>query len=273
MTDTNLTDVATLAAIPAPPTGLSLADELDRRKNAVVGGYRILSAFGLDEGISGHITCRDPYDPNTFWTAPWGRHFSLVRPEELLHVDATGRILPDGGRGRLNRAAFVIHSHVHAARPEVMGAVHAHGLHGKTFSALHRPVSPITQDSCAFHGDQAIYDEYHGVALLEEEGERIATALGPHKAVILTNHGHLTVGTTVESAVWWFVSMERSMQSELLALAAGDPVPLDPQTAAETYAAVGGEDVGWFAYSTIIQRIARHEPDLFGHWLQAHAGE
>lgn len=267
MTQSTTADIRTLAGIPAPPVGLSGAEELIRRKNAVVGGYRILSAFGLDEGISGHITCRDPFDPHTFWTAPWGHHFSVVRPDDLLHVDAEGQILPDGGHGPLNRAAFIIHSRVHAARPEVIGAVHAHGLHGKSFSALHRPVAPITQDSCAFHRDQAIYDEYHGVALVEEEGQRIAAALGPNKAVILTNHGHLTVGTTVESAVWWFVSMERSMQSELLVRAAGGAVELASEVAAETYAAVGTEEVGWFAYTTIIQKIARHEPDLFGHWL------
>ncbi len=104
---------------------------------------------------------------------------------------------------------------MHEARPDVVGAVHAHGLQGKAFSSLHRLLSPITQDACAFYEDHSIYDEYHGVALDEEEGLRIAAALGPRKAVVLSNHGHLTVGTSVESAVWWYVSMERSMQAEL----------------------------------------------------------
>jgi ribulose-5-phosphate 4-epimerase/fuculose-1-phosphate aldolase len=253
--------IAELAGIPSPPEYHDLEQERRRRKIAVIGGYRILSRFGLDEGISGHITARDPERTDTFWTAPFGRHFSQVMPDELLHVDSDGTIL--SGHGMLNRAAFVIHSKVHDARPDVIGAVHAHGLQGKAFSSLHRLLSPITQDACAFYDDHSLYEEYHGVALDEEEGLRIAGALGSGKAVILTNHGHLTVGTSVESAVWWYVSMERSMQAELAARAAGDPVELHDKIAAQTYEAVGTEKVGWFAYSTIIQKIAAEEPEVF----------
>lgn len=258
---TSTPTIAELAGIPGAPEFTDPARERQRRKVAVIGGYRVLSRFGLDEGISGHITARDPEHPDTFWTAPFGRHFSQVRPEELLHVGADGTIL--SGEGPLNRAAFVIHSKVHEARPDVIGAVHAHGLQGKAFSALHRLLTPITQDACAFYDDHGIYEEYHGVALDEEEGIRIATALGSAKAVILANHGHLTVGTSVESAVWWYVSMERSMQAELAARAAGEPVVLHDKIAAQTYEAVGTEKVGWFAYSTIIQKIAAEEPEIF----------
>ncbi len=81
---------------------------------------------------------------------------------------------------------------------------------------------------------------------------------------MLSNHGHLTVGTSVESAVWWYVSMERSMQAELAARAAGNPVALQHDVALQTYEAVGTEKVGWFAYSTIIQKIAAEEPHIFG---------
>ncbi|WP_420880602.1 class II aldolase/adducin family protein [Rhodococcus sp. (in: high G+C Gram-positive bacteria)] len=259
---THAPTIAELAGIPGRPESDDIATERRRRKIAVIGGYRILSRFGLDEGISGHITARDPERPDTFWTAPFGRHFSQVGPDELLHVDSDGTIL--SGDGPLNRAAFVIHSKVHEARPDVVGAVHAHGLQGKAFSSLHRLLSPITQDACAFYQDHSIYDEYHGVALDEDEGLRIAAALGSHKAVVLSNHGHLTVGTSVESAVWWYVSMERSMQAELAARAAGEPVALQHDVAAQTYEAVGTEKVGWFAYSTIIQKIAAEEPHIFG---------
>lgn len=261
------TVVVRAGAPQQPPLGDTF-QERARRKNAVVGGYRLLSRFGLDEGISGHITARDPEDPETFWTAPWGRHFSQVLPEELLHVDADGKVLPDGGEGPLNRAAFVIHSRIHRARPDVVGAVHAHGLHSKTFGAFREPLRPITQDACAFFDDHALYADFNGVALEEEEGDRIAAALGNTKAVILCHHGHLTVGQSVESAIWWFISMERSMHSELLARAAGEVMEIPSDLAAEVREAVGTEDVGWFAYSTIIQKVARDEPELFGEWLK-----
>lgn len=258
---TTLPSIEDLAGIPKPTVHADVETERRRRKRAVVGGYRILSRFGLDEGISGHITARDPGDPHLFWTAPFGMHFAVVQPEDLLLVDSDGAVVQ--GSGPLNRAAFVIHSAVHAARPEVIGAVHAHGLQGKAFASLHRLLEPITQDACAFYEDHAIYREYHGVALEPEEGLRIAEALGGNKAVILANHGHLTVGSTVEAAVWWYVAMERSMQAELVARAAGAPVVLEHEIARQTYEAVGSEQVGWFAYSTVIQRIARDEPEIF----------
>ena len=94
----------------------------------------------------------------------------------------------------MNLAAFVIHSQIHAARPDVVAAAHAHSVHGKSWSALGRPLDPLTQDVCAFYEDHAVFDDYTGVVLDLEEGKRIAHALGDNKAAILANHGLLTVG-------------------------------------------------------------------------------
>ena len=124
----------------------------------------------------------------------------------------------------MNTAAFAIHSQVHAARPDVVAAAHAHSLHGKAWSSLGRLLDPLTQDACAFYDDHALFDDYTGVVLDLEEGKRIAHALGGNKAVILRNHGLLTVGHTVDEAAWWFITMERTCQAQLLAEAAGTPV-------------------------------------------------
>ena len=124
----------------------------------------------------------------------------------------------------MNRAAFAIHSQVHAARPDVIAAAHSHSIYGKAWSSLGRLLDPLTQDACAFYEDHALFDDYTGVVLDLEEGKRIAHALGDNKAVILRNHGLLTVGHSVDEAVWWFITMERSCQAQLLAEAAGTPV-------------------------------------------------
>ena len=100
------------------------------------------------------------------------------------------------GTWPLNLAAFAIHSQIHAARPDVVSAAHAHSVHGKAWSTLHRPLDPLTQDACAFYGDHAVFDDYTGAVLDLEEGKRIAHALGDGKAAILANHGLLTVGRT-----------------------------------------------------------------------------
>jgi ribulose-5-phosphate 4-epimerase/fuculose-1-phosphate aldolase len=234
--------------------------ERAHRKWQVAVGYRILARFGLDEGIAGHITARDPVDHSTFWTAPFGRYFGRITPEELLCVDDSGAVIR--GEGLLNRAAFAIHSAVHAARQDVVGAVHAHGLHAKAYSTLVRPLRPITQDACAFYDDHAVHETYAGVVFDQDEGRRIARSLDGNKAVVLANHGHLTVGTTVGSAVWWFVTMERSFQAQLLADAAGEPRPLDHDVALETWRSVGTEDVGAFAFAVLAERIVSEQPDL-----------
>jgi len=257
----SLDEIATDEAnIPAPPVFAEVNLERRHRRERVAAGYRILARFGLDEGIAGHITSRDPEHLDHFWTAPFGRYFGRVKASDLILVDEDGRVVE--GEGRLNRAAFAIHSQLHAARPDVVAAVHAHGLHGKAFSCLHQPLAPLTQDACAFYGSHAVFRDYTGVVFLPVEGRRMAHTLGDGKGLILVNHGHLTVGQTVDSAIWWFLTMERSMQAELIARAAGSPVALDHDTALATAAVVGREDVGWFAFQSIWERIVEEQPGL-----------
>ena len=162
----------------------------------------------------------------------------------------------------MNTAAFAIHSQVHAARPDVIAAGHAHSIYGKSWSALGHHLDPITQDACAFYEDHGIFDDYTGVVIDIEEGKRIAHALGDYKAVILRNHGLLTVGHSVDEAVWWFITMERSCQAQLLASSAGTPVLIDPAMARLTAGQVGSHLAGYFSFQPLFDRIVREQPDL-----------
>jgi ribulose-5-phosphate 4-epimerase/fuculose-1-phosphate aldolase len=107
-----------------------------------------------------------------------------------------------------------------------------------------------------------VFDDYTGVVLDLEEGKRIAHALGDNKAVILRNHGLLTVGETVDAAAWWFITMERSCQVQLLAMAAGQRVPIDPDQAQKTHDYVGTEFAGWLSFQPLYDKIVREQPDL-----------
>src|SRR5207302_6714871 len=166
------------------------------------------------------------------------------------------------GKSSVNTAAFAIHSQVHAARPDVIAAAHSHSIYGKSWSALGRRLDPITQDGCAFYDDHDVFDDFTGVVLDIEEGKRIAAALGDHKAVILRNHGLLTVGHSVDEAVWWFITMERSCQAQLLAEAAGTPVLIDAEQAAKTHKQVGHPRSGWLSFQPLYETIVRAQPDL-----------
>lgn len=134
-----------------------------------------------------------------------GKHFSLVQPEDLLLVDHDGQIQNESGPLRLlNTAAFMIHSAIHAARPDVNCAAHSHSVYGRAFSTLGRELEPLTQDACAFYNvghsftclfgrtgrliaslfltqDHVVYRSYGGVVLEAEEGKNIARLLGKKK--------------------------------------------------------------------------------------------
>src|SRR5439155_9090743 len=130
--------------------------------------------------------------------------------------------------------AFAIHSQVHAARPDVVAAAHAHSLHGKAWAATGRLLDPISQDACAFYEDHSLFDDYTGVVLDLDEAKRIAHALGGGKDVILRNHGLLTVGGSVDEAAFWFVAMDRACAVQLLAEAVQTPDPIDREVAGAT---------------------------------------
>ncbi|HEX4773531.1 MAG TPA: class II aldolase/adducin family protein [Bryobacteraceae bacterium] len=246
---------------PDPPTFATVAEERLHRKQRLASAFRLFAKFGFSEGVAGHITARDPELTDHFWVNPFGMHFAHIRVSDLVLVNEAGEVV-EGDRP-VNEAAFAIHSRVHAARPDVIAAAHAHSLYGKTWSSLGRLLDPLTQDACAFYQDHGLFADYTGIVYDSSEGDRIAEALGTHKAVILQNHGLLTVGKTVDEAAWFFITMDRSCQSQLLAETAGKPVKISHESALIAQKQTGDPRVGWFQYQPLWDLITREQPDLF----------
>ena len=238
----------------------SVEDIRRDRKNKLAASLRLFGKFGFDEGVAGHITVRDPERLDHFWVNPMGRSFKQVKVSELLLVSHTGEVVE--GHGLLNGAAFTIHSRIHMANPEVTAAAHSHSVYGKAFSSLGKLLDPLTQDSCAFYEDHVLFDDFTGVVLDNSEGERIAAALGEKKAAILQNHGLLTVGATIDAAAWWFITLERSCQAQLLADAAGTPKLIGHDVALLTRETVGNPGAGWFSFQPLYDVITAEQPDL-----------
>jgi ribulose-5-phosphate 4-epimerase/fuculose-1-phosphate aldolase len=255
------TNSAFMDRVPRPPVFATPAEERRHRKERLAAAFRLFAEFGFDEGVAGHITARDPERLDCFWVNPFGLHFGQIRVSDLILVDHAGKVVE--GRAEVNLAAFAIHSRIHAARPDVVAAAHAHSLYGKSWSCLGRLLDPLTQDACAFYDDHVVFDDYSGIVEETSEGDRIARALGSKKAAILRNHGLLTVGHSVDEAAWWFITMDRSCQAQLLAEAAGQPHKIPEGTAKHTYALVGQHLAGWFQFQPLFQRISRAQPDLF----------
>lgn len=225
--------------------GIPIFSSTDRQRawilNHMAGAFRVFARKGFTEGMSGHISVRDPENPHTFWTNPLGRHFGLLEPSDMILVDYDGKAIGGNMSRPANAAGFLIHSAVHKARPDVHAACHTHGKAGKAWSTFAKPLEMINQDVTYFYGDaQAVYTEFGGVVFSEEEGQRLAAALGPKaKGMILRNHGLLTVGGTVDEAAYLYTLMERSCEIQLMVeAAAANGVPkvyVEDEAAAYTF--------------------------------------
>src|SRR6202158_405848 len=143
--------------IPGPPSFATIEEERRHRKQRLAGAFRLFSRFGFDEGVAGHITARDPERLDHFWVNPFGMHFGQIRASDLILVNDRGQVVE--GKHPVNGAAFAIHSQIHAARPDVVAAAHAHSMYGKSWATLGRLLDPITQDACAFYEDHGLFAE------------------------------------------------------------------------------------------------------------------
>ncbi|KAF2159339.1 hypothetical protein M409DRAFT_60921 [Zasmidium cellare ATCC 36951] len=225
-------------SLPGIPTFVSFSEHRRWMLEHMAIAFRVFARKGYTEGMSGHISVRDPENPHTFWTNPLGRHFGLLKASDMILVDYDGKAIGGNMSRPANAAGFLIHSAVHKARPDVVAACHTHSPYGKAWSSFARPVEMLNQDVTYFYGDaQAVYKDFGGVVLDEAEGKRLAAALGPNgKGMILRNHGLLTVGNTVDEAAYLYTLLERSCEVQLLAEAAaanGIPKVYVPDEAAK----------------------------------------
>jgi ribulose-5-phosphate 4-epimerase/fuculose-1-phosphate aldolase len=248
--------------LEGPPQFDSFEDERYYRKTHLAGALRVFGKFGFSEGVAGHITVRDPEFPHMFWVNPFQMNFRHVKQSDLILVNHEGEVVY--GNAPVNRAAFVIHAAVHQARPDIGAAAHSHSVYGKAFSSLGIPLAPLTQDSCIFYKDHTVISEQGGAVVFEiEAGRELASKFPTGKAAIHQNHGLFTVGETVDEAAFWFISMERSCQAQLAAMAAGEPIEIKDEYATYTQENTGYPLAGWFSFQPIWEEISRTEPELF----------
>ena len=186
-----------------------------RRKRDVALGYRLLAAQHWGDLGDGHISGRDPEREDCFWLLRYGVPYQEARVSDLILVAPDGSLVE--GEGPINIAGYYIHQPILAARPDAVSAVHVHTGWGTPFAAEVRPVEPISQESCIFFEDHAIFDDEEIQVQSVDAGKRIAEALGSTRAVILRNHGLLTVGDSVAEAVGSFVLLERAAEAHMKA--------------------------------------------------------
>ncbi len=202
--------------------------------------YRLIAHHGWDDLIYTHISARLPGDEDVFLLNPFGVHFSEVTASNLVAVDEHGDpVRPTDAM--IHRAAFVIHSAIHMARPDAGCVMHLHTRAGMAVSCMERGLLPLTQHAMMFH-DRIGYHDSEGIAIDVDERTALQRNIGDKPILILRNHGTLVAGKTVGEAFSMMWHLERAMQVQVDALASGEKLTVPSDAVAAQTAERGFTD-------------------------------
>lgn len=168
--------------------------------------YRLVAHFEMTDLIYTHITLRVPGTRDQFLINPFGSLFDEVTASSLVRIDVEGRVLWPAD-GKVNPAGYIVHSAIHLKRDDAHCVLHTHSRAGMAVAAMRDGLLPLNQKGLAFY-DRIGYHDYRGLAFDVEERESLFHDLGPHKAMILRNHGLLTVGENCAEAFSLMYSLE-----------------------------------------------------------------
>lgn len=192
----------------------------------VAAAYRLVHHYGMAELIYNHITARIPGSDHEYLINPYGHMYDEITASSLVKIDLDGNILEDTPY-EINPAGYVIHSAVHAARPDIQCVIHTHSHAGTVVSALPEGLVPIAQGGFMFY-NRVAYHDYEGFALEEEEKRHLIADLGDKNVLILRNHGLLTLGGSVAEAFRRMVYLDQACKLQVSMLAAGRQPSLPP---------------------------------------------
>lgn len=204
-------------AAEAPPAAAEWAVRQD-----LAAAYRLCALLGWDDLIYTHISARVPGSDHHFLVNPLGLAFDEITASTLVKIDLDGNVVGDT-EWAPNAAGFVIHGGIHEARHNAGCVVHLHTEAGMALSCQEEGLLPLTQHAMRFYG-RIGYHDYEGIALTLGERERLVADLDQGAALILRNHGTLTVGPSVGHAFVEMFYLEKAARCQLLAQSAGRPL-------------------------------------------------
>ena len=228
----------------------------------LAAAYRLVALFGWDDLVFTHLTARIPGPEHHFLINPYGMMFEEITASSLVKIDLDGQKVMDS-EWPVNPAGFTIHSAVHAARDDAQCVMHTHSINGVAVSAQQDGLLPISQQAVIALASLG-YHDYEGLALTEEEKPRLVADLGHNTALMLRNHGLLTVGETVANAFLAMYVLEAACMAQVRALAGGRDLTLVNQKivdgmkaqVVEVTKGLGG-DIAW---PSLLRRLDRRMP-------------
>lgn len=190
-------------------------------KSLLTDGCKVLAWDGQGDFISGHVSCRSPEDPTLLFMKPSRLGLEEVDAAELLTVNLEAERI-GGGELPIHNEVW-IHTEIYKARPDVQCVVHTHAPHAVAFGSTNRPLIPVGHEGCLFAEGLPMFSETTDGIVNSERGQAVARTLGPHQALLLQNHGLVTVGPTIPQAVMTAVWLEKACRMQMLAYAMGGP--------------------------------------------------
>jgi ribulose-5-phosphate 4-epimerase/fuculose-1-phosphate aldolase len=205
----------------------------------LAAAYRLTEMYGMTEMVANHISCRVPGEDGHFLINPYGMLYEEITASSLVKIDLDGNILFNATDYSINRAGFIIHSAIHAARHDVDCVAHTHTPAGMAVSAMECGLLPIAQTTMRFL--HVAYHDFEGIADDEGERARLVADLGQKNYMILRNHGLLVCGKSVGDAFNQLWKMERSCQTQIMALSCNTKLVFPPdEVSQKTYEQMNG---------------------------------
>lgn len=222
---------------------------------------RMMSAFGLDEGgISGHISFKVPGKENAFWVNPFGVLTEEVTPANLIMVNEEGNVLE--GDHPVNVAGFCIHATIHKMYPHIHCIVHTHSPWNTVFSTLDTPILPLDQNCCMFFENHSLFREFNGPVNDVEDADKLAKTIDGKSAVILSNHGAITCGESIETAIMYMIALERALRINVLAMQMGKYKVIEDDVARATKDWISNPIGFAIEFEALQNKIERMYPEL-----------
>jgi len=257
-------DVSDLKAVGKRARARSGYDERAARIDLTTA-LRMAARMALNEGVCNHFSMELPGHPDKFLINPQGLHWSEITPSDLMIVNETGKVLD--GKHKVEATAFFIHSRVHLrCRKKVV--LHSHMPFATALAIIEggRLELGANQNAMRFHGRIAYDDGYGGVALSDDEGDRIARALGNADVMIMAHHGVLVCGDRMDFAFDDLYYLERSCMVQVLAQSTGQPLrkQSDEVCARAARQIGGGREQAELHFAALKRLLDRDEPGWRG---------
>ena len=236
-------------------------DQVWQARVDLAAAYRLAVRFGFHEGIDNHLTLTVPGHSDRFLLNAFGLHWSEVTASNLLVVDSRGKVLE--GEGEAETTAVCIHAPIHMTNPRAACIMHTHMPYATALAMIDGGrLEPASQTALRFYGGIAYDEDYNGLAMQMDEGERLCKVMNGKRVLLMANHGVTVIGPSVAEAFEDLYFFERACRVQFIAQQSGKPLKMVPtQIAQSAFRDSDNARDAALHFDALKRQLDRQEPD------------